>query len=191
MDKKLKKKIISIIILIVLIVVAVLVFVYKPTEITPELPPSPDYMEEADVAAYLDSDKFNNLSAEERLGFLDKIPANQKAKILNKHIKNANDEKSRRQMRNLMNSYLQGRVEQFFSASEDEQNAMIDQDIERFNKAQAIINWQIRMSGKKQIVPKDGAERAEFDASISPATKAKVRIYLEKMRQRKKQLGIK
>ena len=190
MDKKLKKKIISIIILIVLIIVAVLVFVYKPTEYA-NIPPSPYDMEEADVAAYLDSDKFNNLSAEERLDFLDKIPGNQKANILNKHLKNANDEKSRRQMRNLMNSYLQGRVEQFFQVSESEQNAMIDQDIERFNKAQAIIKWQTRMTGQKQIVPKDGAERAEFDASISPATKARARIYLERMRQRKKQLGIK
>ena len=190
MDKKLKKKIISIIILILLVIVAVLVFVFKPTEYA-NIPPTPDEMDEADVASYLESDKFSNLSAEERLDFLDKIPGNQKANILNQHLKNANDEKSRRQMRNLMNSYMQGRVDQFFNSSEFEQNAMIDQDIERFNKAQSVIKWQTRMTGQKQIVPKDGAERAEFDASISPATKAKARIYLEKMRQRKKQRGIK
>ena len=61
--------------------------------------------------------------------------------------------------------------------------------IDRFNKAHMLVNIQTRMTGSKQIIPQGGAERAEFDASISPATKAKMRIYMERMRQRRKQLG--
>ncbi len=185
MDTKLKKKIVKIIVLIILIIIAALIFIYKPTEIKPTAPDPLD-MQAGEVGKFLESKDFTELSVEEKLKFMDQIPANQKANLLNKHLITINQEKSRRQMRNMMNSYVAGRVDKFFELSEEEQNQMLDVDIDRFEKAHRMIQIQTRMTGSKQIIPQGGAERAEFDASISPATKAKMRIYLERMRQRKK-----
>ena len=188
MDKK-KKKVVSIIILIILVIIAVLVFIFKPTEVKPVAIPDPYDMDNAEVGKFIESRDFNSLSAEERNDFINQISGYQKADMINNSLKNIQDEKARRKMRNMMHSYSASRVDKFFNASPAEQEAMLDQDIDRFNKAHMLVNIQTRMTGSKQIIPQGGAERAEFDASINPATKAKMRIYMERMRQRRKQLG--
>lgn len=180
MDKKTKKKIIQVIVLIALVIIAVLVFIFKPTEIQVAAAPDPMEMSSDDIGKFMGSREFNALTLEERADFIEQIPGGQKARLIHDGLRNFDDEKGRRQFRDKANAYVTSRVETFEKASPAEQAEMLEQDAKRFDTARRMI----RMSGNKQIIPQSGAERTEFDASVNPATKAKMRVYLERIRQK-------
>ncbi len=165
--------------------------------------PPPGNTDEA--AKFIASKKFRSLPLEKRQEYLRKSGRQSFRSMRNM------DEKTRRNFRSNMRSMrmaeMNQRLDRFFKMSEAEQNAQLDKDIAEMQKrmeefARRRQQQQQQRNGAQPgggnnadnppPPPGEGVRRQgpsaqmrrERDAAMNPATRAKMQVYMEKLRQR-------
>ena len=204
---------ICIVLLVIALIGAISATLIMKSKKKPQVAKDPVEMESAEIRNYFESKEFAQLPIEQKVKFVESIPENRRRELMRPPRPPKDGEKPqmpnqnmRQQMRKIMEYQMEQRLNAFFAASEAEQNRMLDEDINRMKKMRAEMNQrraerqkrQQNNSGsnggngnnetKRPERPKmDEQSRRDIEASMSPATRAKMRVYMEKMRQREQQ----
>ena len=208
MTKK-NKQIIIVISIVAVIAVAVGLFVWLTHKEMPQVAKDPTTMEPQEIRSYFESEEFMQLPISEKAKFVESIPQNQMRAIMRPPM-SQNGERPRpnpkvmQQMRKIMEYQMEQRLNAFFAASPEEQQRMLDEDIDRMERMRAEMRPrgqnrprpngnapQVNNGQNNQNRPQrpqmDEQGRRDREASMNPATRAKMRIYFEKLRQRQQE----
>ena len=215
MENKKKYVIISVVAIVILTAIVVgcyYCFFYKEPVVVAK---DPVEMESAEIRKYFGSQEFAQLPIQEKVRFFESIPENKRRSLMRPpqppkegELPQRPNQNMMQQMRKIREYQMEQHLNKFFTASEAEQNRMLDEDITKMQKMRSEMN-QRRAEREKQR--KANAEnnnggkngnnennrpqrpqmneqaRRDMEASMNPATRAKMRVYMEKMRQREQQ----
>ena len=207
--------------LIVAVIAAVVPVVWNKIRKSPEIAKDPAEMEAQEIRKYFESKEFTQLPIAEKVKFVESIPAGQRRALMrpvppkNGERPQRPNQKMMQQMRKIMEYQMEQRLNKFFAASEAEQNRMLDEDIARMKQMRANMekrraqrmnnrnnnannSTNSNLDGNTANSPErpqrpqmDDQARRDFEASMNPASRAKMRIYFEKLRQREQQKQVK
>ena len=209
MKNKYKYKV-CLVLLVIAIVGALVPLLISKFKKAPTVARDPNQMIQAELKSYVESKEFTSLPIAEKAKFFEKIPRDKMREIMRPAAPPKPGErpqmgKMHRQMRKVMEYQMEQRLKKFFNASEAEQNRMLDEDIARMkNMRDEMAKRRAARQGKNgnggnsgnggsgapdadgrpQRPQMDEQARRDFEASMNPATRAKMRIYFEKLRQR-------
>ncbi len=207
-----KKYKICLALLIVAITGAIIPIIINRSRQQVQVAKDPTVMEAKEIRTYFESQEFSRLPIAEKAKFFEAIPEKQRREIMRPQRPKEGEKpqrpnfKAMQQMRKIREYQMEQRLNKFFSASQAEQNRMLDEDIARMKQmrsemAQRRAEREKRNNNNNSTVggnnnsqqnrpqrpQMDEQSKRDRDASMNPATRAKMRIYFEKLRQREQQ----
>lgn len=192
MSKK-KTLVISSIAISVLVIAGVSVYLLTPKK---TVIPNAEKATKEEVIQFVTSKKFSQVPIADRVKFIESLPESQIRELMRgNNLNDTEKQQVRKTMEKVRRYQMQQRMEKFFTATQDEQNRILDEDIARLdqmranrpqrNNATPNDNQNNNNPNNPPRTPPTAQNRRDRDASMDPVTSARMRIYFDQMRKRR------